>query len=488
MGDWRYIAIMNRQGIHPQVAIVASRVRRVHALCRGQLFWQAWTSSLLAAMLAAGAAILAGRMLGVAVAWLWPLAGMALAASLVSPAIRLWRDPLTREDVAAWLDCRAGGGGLVMMALADPRLTGWEERLERVCLPRARVRFGGGLLALAAALAFPLLCGLVPLPEAEPAPSVPRLDISAPVSVLEEKLAILGESGLLAPERRDELSRALREIAANTAALQPGKVYESLDAMESALRQLGEEGARQLVGGARACGEMELAMERLAVGPDAELERRLRARAAQLGEMLGDAPALAGLGIRGGLSPEQAVADFLKLPPPASEEQLRRLAESLRQCRGAMGEALRRLQQGDCASSLEALRARLDADGRLCASSGPGGEMWLTPAQQEALFGKEKGGVGAITRGRGDAPMFFGSESPELGVALTPERLSGEVLRLDLNEALGVSFAAPEVRPVDDGGQGALGTDAGEGGQSRRMRISPADRELVRRFFVQDEE
>ncbi len=488
MADRRYIPNMSEEGIHPQVAIVASRVRRLHALCRGQLFWQTWTSSLLAAMLAAGVAILAGRMLGVAIDWLWPLAALGLAVSLVVPVIRLWRDPLTREDVAAWLDCRASGGGLVMMALADPRLTGWEERLERVSLPRAHVRLWGGLLAFGAALCFPLLCGLVPLPEAEPAPFVPRLDISAPVSVLEEKLAILGESGLLAPERRDELSRALREIAANTAALQPGKVYESLDAMESALRQLGEDGARQLVGGARSLEEMELAMERLAVSPDEEAERRLRARAAQLGEMLGDAPALAGIGIRGGLSPEQAIADFLKTPPPASEEQLRRLAESLRQCRGTMGEMLRRLQEGDCASGMEALRARLDADGRLSATSGPGGEMWLTPAQQEALFGKENGGIGAITRGRGDAPMFFGSESPELGVTLTPERLSGEVLRMDLNEALGVSFAAPEVQAVDDGGQGALGTDAGEGGQSRRMRIPPADRELVRRFFAQDEE
>lgn len=309
IADRRYIPGMSQDSIHPQVAIVASRVRRLHALCRWQLFWQTWTSSLLTSLLAAGVGILAGRMLGVAVAWLWPLAGIALAVSLVLPLIRLWRDPLTREDVAAWLDCRASGGGLVMMAMADPRLTGWEDRLEQINLPRAHVRLWGGLLALAAALAFPLICGLVPLPDPEPTPSVPRLDISVPVAVLEEQMAILREAGLLAPERREELARALREIAANTAALQPGKVYESLDAMESALRQLGEEGGRQLVGGARAFEEMELAMERLAVSPDAEMERRLRARAAQLGEMLGDVPALAGIGIRGGLSPEQAIAD-----------------------------------------------------------------------------------------------------------------------------------------------------------------------------------
>jgi hypothetical protein len=254
--------------------------------------------------------------------------------------------------------------------------------------------------------------------------------------------------------------------------------------MDSALRQLGEEGGRRLVSAARSMEEMELATDRLAGVPDEQGERRLRARAAEFGSLLADTPMLAGLSVRGGLSPESALADLLNTPPPASEEQLRRLAESLRQCRGNMGEVMRRLQEGSCTASMAALRAQIDANGRLCATSGPGGEMWLNPAQEKAMFG-EQGGVGGVTRGRGDAPMFFGAESPELGNALTPEKLTPEALRMDLNETLGVSFAAPEIQPLDDGGQGALGVDPGAGGQSRRMRVPPADRDLVKRYFAQ---
>jgi hypothetical protein len=338
-----------------------------------------------------------------------------------------------------------------------------------------------------AALVFPLLCGLLPLPDPDRIQPTPRLDISAPVTALESKMTVLEEARLLTPERRQELSQALREIDANTAALQPGKVYESLDAMESALRQLGEEGGRRLVSAARTMEEMEMASDRLAGAPDEQGERRLRARAAEFGALLAESPMLSGIRVRGGLSPESALSDFVKTPPPANEEQLRRLAESLRQCRGGMGEAMRRLQEGDCAAGMEALRAQLNANGRLCATSGPGGEMWLNPAQEQAMFGDD-GGVGMVARGRGDAPMFFGSESPELGNALTPEKLTPEALRMDLNETLGMSFAAPEVQPVDDGGHGALGVDAGGGGQSRRMRVPPADRDLVKRYFARPEE
>ena len=78
--------------------------------------------------------------------------------------------------------------------------------------------------------------------------------------------------------------------------------------------------------------------------------------------------------------------------------------------------------------------------------------------------------------------MFFGQESPSLA-SNKFSKLESKDLSMKMGSVIGISFASPEAKPVDDKEQGALTSGIGSGGQARRYRVSPRDRNIVRRFF-----
>ena len=92
-------------------------------------------------------------------------------------------------------------------------------------------------------------------------------------------------------------------------------------------------------------------------------------------------------------------------------------------------------------------------------------------------------GVGGVTRGRADAEMIWGEESPEArerfaaralppATALDPERL---VLA-------GVGATAPTERPVGEASSAAPVAPS-LGGASWRRRLAPRHRDAVKTFF-----
>src|SRR5262245_357971 len=93
-------------------------------------------------------------------------------------------------------------------------------------------------------------------------------------------------------------------------------------------------------------------------------------------------------------------------------------------------------------------------------------------------------GTGGVTRGRGDAEMIWGQESPGRTDAFKPEQLpSGRVLDPANSRQIGVSAAAPEVDPTAE----AAGTQPTAEAAARsawRRRLAPAHRAAVKKFFA----
>jgi len=291
------------------------------------------------------------------------------------------------------------------------------------------------------------------------------------VADLEQDMQLLEELKLLPPERRQELDQALRQLVENTAATRPGKIYEGLDAVSSALHQLAETGVRQMATAARDLERLAFTADLLAAKPDEPTERALRAMAERLGKTLSQPP-LSTLLANQSFSAEQCAA-LRDSATPLTQEQLQKLAKQLSQCRSALDQGLQQLRQFD-PEAMEKLLAQLNAQ---ATGLGPSTSTDDLTAPGTLLEN------GSISRGPGHAPLELTAEHPRLEQPLTPDRLTPEALRMDAAVTLGISTAEPNAEPTDDGGHGILVTDPGRGGESRQMRIPPRDRALVRKFF-----
>jgi len=88
-----------------------------------------------------------------------------------------------------------------------------------------------------------------------------------------------------------------------------------------------------------------------------------------------------------------------------------------------------------------------------------------------------------VTRGRGDAALQYGEESPELAESLAPKALPpGAFLDLEHSAIAGVGKAAPQANPQNEAA-GASSTSAADGRTAWKRRLKPRHREAVKAFF-----
>jgi hypothetical protein len=464
--------------------IKVEQIERIYCFCRRYVKLNIMASFVMIAMLFTGAMVLICRYLEVPEVYLYSVGSAILLISIVMAWWRASRITFTIDDVAGWLDRQCKAGGLLMTLLERNDLSGWEEAVERLAIPEVKGQWRRCFISVIGALLFVLICCWVPLPEIEKINPPQKLDISDQVDSLQDKLNALKELGAVEEDRQEQLSKLLKDLEKNTDALQPGKVYESLDAVESALKDLGDNAAGNMMSGSTLMQQLESMSEQLETGKDPEMEKRMRQLAKNLSEMLKQNPELANCcNVKGGLKTDQLLSSVLNRPPPMDEQMMKKLVESLKKSRDQLNDACKKLQQAGVTSrQLQALKKFLEQNKQLCATSGRGGEMWLNNQQIEALK-KQFGGTGGISRGRGDAPMFFGQEAPKLADPLSQAKMNSDKLDMKLGEAMGLSFAAPEVKPVDDDIHGTMSTGVGTGGQARVIRISPKDKKLVKRYF-----
>lgn len=93
-------------------------------------------------------------------------------------------------------------------------------------------------------------------------------------------------------------------------------------------------------------------------------------------------------------------------------------------------------------------------------------------------------GSGGISRGRGDAAMSWGDESPgqteKLNTKLLPP---ASEMDTDHHQMVGLSANAPEVKPQGESA-GKVDFDASGGKTSWRRRLAPRHRDAVREYFT----
>jgi uncharacterized protein YneF (UPF0154 family) len=469
--------------------ILAERIKKVHSFCRLYIFAGLFAARFLSAMLFCGVAIILLRYFELPVLFNGICVGLLVLLAFALAFRKAFSHKLELDDIAGWLDGKTKAGGLLMAYFECRSLPGWEERIERLKLPEAKADWRKTMLSFCAGIVFVFVCWVIPLPAKDVNVVPAKLDISSQTKELNREIDSLENAGAVDEEQRKRLEDIIKELENNTAALQPGKIYESLDAVESAVKDMGDNAAGSLMSGSNLMKQMEMAVQELETGNNSETEERLRKFAESLTKMLQNSPCLSSncFKMKGGLKADQTMSAILNRPPPVDEKTLKKLANFLKQSQSKIKKSLRSMcQNGACSRQAQALREFLKNNKGLSATSGRGSELWLTKAMEEAMKKNGQGfptpEYGSISRGRGDAPMIFGQESPKL-VQGSFDKVESDSLNMKVGASVGISFAAPEVKPIDDKGQGALASGVGSGGQARRHRVSPKHKDLLKRYF-----
>ena len=120
----------------------------------------------------------------------------------------------------------------------------------------------------------------------------------------------------------------------------------------------------------------------------------------------------------------------------------------------------------------------------------PGLEEGMAFGEGLPGFGEGEGeenlpGFGGITRGRGDAPLFFGKEEDQLGTSNVEGIRNEDLSRATIGEVLGLGeterkIDKSRIGPVD----GGTATSLGKGGEAvSRQPLLPDEQAVLKRFF-----
>ena len=291
-----------------------------------------------------------------------------------------------------------------------------------------------------------------------------------------ETAEALLEAEILEPEALELIRRELEELAAQPSA---ERSWEALDTMEERLASRVQEAADALA------WAME-ATDALAESPADEGRRK---------ELDAALARLAKTGAAGELPPELARA---LRRTAGGEGGLPSDPEALRRTLRTLSNHLESRARKTCASSSgckgpgsqKALADLADyVDARLQASPHPGQSLYLTPEMEAVLYGEGRDGdgrpgVGAISRGRGDAPMLWGTPVDPGGAGFAPRDLPPGFADPESSQTLAVLMGAPpEPGEIEPGAPSGAAAREGVGEASGARKLSPARREVVRRYF-----
>jgi hypothetical protein len=99
------------------------------------------------------------------------------------------------------------------------------------------------------------------------------------------------------------------------------------------------------------------------------------------------------------------------------------------------------------------------------------------------VAGSSGPGRGGVGRGRGDAPLDYGDETPGRTDQFAPQALPGaERLDIDSTGIIGVGATTPTVAPLAQGA-GLVEVQLSTGKSAWKRRLAPHHREAVQEFF-----
>lgn len=413
---------------------------------------------------------------------LWGLCGIAVAA-VAGIVVAVRRRP-SSAVVRALLDQSWNAGGL-LMAAAESDVSGWEVSRPARAIPRVQWEGHRQWLILGSCALFTAVCFLVPsraLSQLGPQ----RLQIAAEVEKLAEKVEILKEEKILAPERAKSLEEALEQLQREAAGNDPGKTWEAMDHLEQAIAKASEEAAQKSLESGRKAAQAEELASALEQARDHMEASSLAAAMSQLAEEIGKAAEEDEL-----LSEElskELQKELEELEKGAlTKEQLKELAKKLGECKACNAARLGKLASGRMIdpSRLSELdgKFRIDPEALaklLCECKGA--------KEAKACLLCERPGRGGVTRGRGDAAMTWTDGTQRDGLDFKEKALSPAAVA-SLKDAMlqGISKADPTLEtPASSKSGGALDVGNAGRGSARTQVILPEHKKVVQRYFDRD--
>lgn len=413
----------------------------------------------------------------------WGLMAVPLLIGLA--AFRAWRRLPPLAKLRALLDRASNCGGL-LLASEEQHLGQWEQAMPSPAELRWRWRagrmtmfLGAGLVFLFASLLFPdryMLLG-----------ADPALEIGSEVQKLAGQIEVLKKEGILEPERAETFQQKLNKLKAEASGVDPVKTLEALDH----LSQLATKAASEAAESATAQTERLAKAQALAEGLNkagAEIEPRLQKKAmSELAEMMNRA-AQERRALQRLLDSEQ-LKNLKK--GKLSAEQLKELADLLRDSKGELRELIEKLHE---AKLIDAEQLKKCEEAGMCDGDAVGkclakgdGKKSIAQILGECQ-GKTRadfGGKGGVTEGPGHNPITWTQGTSEEGLKFKEETLPpGALASLKNSKLIGVGVSDPS---KEKGGgpsvSGVLNPNLAGGGSANTQVVLPRHRKTVERYF-----
>lgn len=457
----------------PEKKQIAVLRRRLVAL----MAWNACVWAIAGVGFVCGAAVLLWRVLE------WPMAdllSLGLGGLVVSCGIAFILSLRRRPSfaaVAALMDARLAGGGLIM-ATESGQADGWRAINARL-VPRWRGRIPS--LVFLAALSFLVLAFTVPLADSIPFVERP-LEIEALVEQMEERVELLEEIGLIEEEQAQEWKTLMHALQQESRGTDPAATWEALDqlaerfedtaAVEMEERRWEVQKREELIAALKAALQAYDENREVADAARQELSALLKKAAQKNPNLKALLESLPEFGL------QQVAAGAL------TQEEARMLAERLAQMTQEDLERMQQmLQQGLCQSSA-GLRPDSDESLKKFLAENPGCTNLMMCA------GLSPGDGYGVNRGPGTAPISWLGDSSEEGVDFKEEMLpSSKLDSLAHSELIGESLGTPEAdaRAAGSSGGGLQG-EQGNDSAATTHAILPRHRGAVDRFFMRNKE
>jgi hypothetical protein len=410
---------------------------------------------------------------------LWGLASLPLA---VAPAAWwAWRRLPPGRAVTALLDRHGRCGGLLMAGEEQP-LGEWRQAVPAVRPPGLSYRGGRAWGLFAASLAFVALGFLVQDGFANP--DAGRLDVESEVARQKQQVAVLKEEKVIGQERADSLTSKLEQVRREASGRDPVKTLESLDHVQEVTSKAAQDASESAARKSEQLGRAETltkALEDLAGKMDrAKLAEAMQEMAA-LAKKAATEKELAEMGL------DAETLDALMKKGALSKEQMKKLAEALKNGKGALKKMVGKLVKAKLIDA-KAL-AKCDKAGQ-CSCEGLAAFLKENGSKSDLAEMLDKAGKGSDDRGPGAAKLTFGDETDEDGFKFKEESLPPSTLKaMRESQISGISAGTPNIgkEKATAGGSGALAGAKAGGGSANAQVVLPRHRGAVERFFERSE-
>jgi hypothetical protein len=370
-------------------------------------------------------------------------------------AVARTRRPSDRQLVAL-VDSHARAGGL-LIAAHEVDLGEWRPDAARTPRVQWNARRETAIAILSAAFAVAVL-----LVSARKTEARQPLAVGRDIERLQDRVDVLHEEQVIDDAQAEVLTKTLEELRQEATGEDAAKAWEALDSIDEATSQAAREAGEKAVEQGQQLTQLE-AMA-FALGSDAvdpsKLGEAMRELASELAGAQKESKAMANV------SAEDLKA--IEAAARAGKEELREMLNKLREQGLIDPKTLRQFEQA-------AEFANRDALAKFLKEHGSGTKL-------STAVGRFITATPGVDRGQGDAPMFFGENSPEDGKFREQTLPAAAAAALSQSQLVAVSAASPDQENAQRSSGGAINAQSGAG-SAHTAEVLPRHRGTVQRFF-----